>query len=227
MNSLAPIKCLFVDIGGVLLTNGWDHLARERAATKFELDFSEIQERHHLTFDTFEEGKLSLEQYLERVIFYRKRPFTKAQFKRFMFAQSRPFPEMISLISDLKVRYGLDIVDVSNEGQELNSHRIRKFKLCAFVDAFISSCFVQIRKPDEDIYRLALNIAQKSIHQIVYIEDVPMFVQVAEGLGIRSILHTSYETTRAKLASLGLHDGKQIDHRRTYGPATADATNQP
>jgi putative hydrolase of the HAD superfamily len=201
----APIKCLFVDIGGVLLTNGWDHHSRESAAAKFELDYSEVEERHHLTFDTYEEGKLSLDEYLNRVVFYKKRSFTREQFKRFMFGQSKPFPEMLSLIAGLKARYGLDIFVVSNEGRELNSHRIKKFKLCTFVDSFISSSFVHIRKPDEDIYKLALDIAQKPLHQVVYLEDVPMFVQVAENLGIRSILHTSYETTREKLAALGLH----------------------
>jgi putative hydrolase of the HAD superfamily len=111
---------------------------------------------------------------------------------------------MIELVERLKVRHGLKIAVVSNEGRELNAYRIRKFKLDRVVDFFISSCFVHIRKPDADIFRLALDIAQTPVDQIVYIENTPMFVQVAEGLGIRSILHTDYETTRARLAALGL-----------------------
>ena len=114
---------------------------------------------------------------------------------------------MIELIAQLKVRYGLKIAVVSNEGRELNSHRIRKFKLNGFVDFFISSCFVHVRKPDAEIFRLALDIAQTPARQIVYIENTPMFVQIAEGLGIRSILHTDYKSTCAQLASFGLkHD---------------------
>ena len=198
------ITTLFLDIGGVLLTNGWDHHARERAATNFKLNLPEMEERHHLTFDTYEEGKLTLEEYLDRVVFYKKRSFTRAQFRHFMFAQSKPYPKMIALVRRLKVRYGLKIVVVSNEARELNSYRIRKFKLDNFVDSFISSCFVHVRKPDTDIFRLALDIAQAPARQVIYIENTSMFVQIAEGLGIRSILHTDYKSTCAQLAALGL-----------------------
>ena len=148
----------------------------------------------------------TFEEYLHRVIFYEKRPFTRAQFRRFMFAQSKAFPKMIELVSRLKERYGLKIAVVSNESREVNAYRIRKFKLDEFVDSFISSCFVHIRKPDADIFRLALDIAQAPARQVIYIENTPMFVQVAEGLGIRSILHTDYTSTCAKLASFGLRN---------------------
>jgi putative hydrolase of the HAD superfamily len=206
MNRAIPITTLFLDIGGVLLTNGWDHHARKRAVTNFKLESAEMEDRHHLTFDTYEEGKLSLEEYLSWVVFYKQQPFTRAQFRRFMFAQSKPYPEMIELVTRLKVRHGLKIAVVSNEGRELNAYRIRKFKLDGLVDFFISSCFVHLRKPDADIFRLALDIAQVPSNQVVYIDNTQMFVQIAEGLGIRSILHTDYKSTCAKLASFGLQN---------------------
>jgi putative hydrolase of the HAD superfamily len=94
----------------------------------------------------------------------------------------------------------------------VNAYRIRKFKLAGFVDSFISSCFVHVRKPDADIFRLALDIAQAPVRQVVYIENTPMFVQIAEGLGIRSILHTDYKSTCARLASFGLQNDKGVIH---------------
>ena len=206
MKRAIPITTLFLDIGGVLLTNGWDHHARKRAATNFKLAFAEMEDRHHLTFDTYEEGRLTLEEYLDRVVFTQTRPFSRADFRRFMFAQSKPYPEMIELVRRLKARYGLKIVVVSNEARELNAYRIRKFKLDGFVDSFVSSCFVHLRKPNADIFRLALDIAQAPARQVVYIENTPMFVQIADGLGIRSILHTEYRSTCAKLASFGLQN---------------------
>jgi len=212
MTRAIPVTTLFLDIGGVLLTDGWDHHARKRAATNFELELAETEDRHHLTFETYEEGKLTLEEYLGRVVFYQRRQFTRAQFRSFMFAQSKPYPEMIELVARLKVRYGLKIAVVSNEARELNVYRIHKFKLNGFVDFFISSCFVHLRKPDADIFRLALDIAQVSANQLVYIENTPMFVQIAEGLGIRSILHTDYRSTCAKLASIGLQNDEGDSH---------------
>jgi putative hydrolase of the HAD superfamily len=212
MKKAIPVTTLFLDIGGVLLTNGWDHHARMRAATNFKLDLAEMEDRHHLTFDTYEEGKLTLEDYLGRVIFYQKRPFSRTQFRRFMFEQSRPYPKMIELVRRLKVRYGLKIAVVSNEARELNVYRIQKFKLDQFVDSFISSCFVHVRKPDSDIFRLALDIAQAPARQVVYIENTLMFVRIAEGLGIRSILHTDCRSTCAKLASFGLQNDEGLIH---------------
>ena len=212
MKKATAITCVFLDIGGVLLTNGWDHHARKRAAKRFKLEWAEMEDRHHLTFDTYEEGKLTLEEYLDRVVFYQKRPFTRAQFRRFMFAQSKPYPQMIELVRKLKTKYGLKIAVVSNEARELNAYRIRKFKLDGFVDFFVSSCFVHLRKPDADIFRLALDIAQTPARQVVYIENTPMFVQIAEGLGIRSILHTDYKSTCAKLASFGLQNDEGVIH---------------
>lgn len=206
MKQSSSITALFLDIGGVLLTNGWDRHARKRAATHFKLELAEMEERHQLSFATHEEGKLTLEKYLGRVVFYKKRPFTLAQFRKFMFAQSKPYPEMIALAAQLKAQYGLKIAVVSNEARELNAYRIRKFKLDGFVDFFISSCFVHLRKPDADIFRLALDLAQTPADQVVYIENTPLFVQVAEGLGIRSIHHTNYKSTRAKLAAFGLQN---------------------
>jgi putative hydrolase of the HAD superfamily len=212
MRRAIPITTLFLDIGGVLLTNGWDHHARRRAATKLKLEWAEMEDRHHLTSDTYEEGKLTLEEYLGRVVFYQERPFTRAQFQRFMFAQSKPFSEMIELVAQLKVRHGLKIAVVSNEGRELNAYRIRKFKLDGVVDSFISSCFVHVRKPAAELFRLALDITQAPARQVVYVENTPMFVQVAEGLGIRSILHADYRSTCAKLASFGLRSAEGAIH---------------
>jgi putative hydrolase of the HAD superfamily len=201
-----PITCLFLDIGDVLLTDGWDHHARKRAAATFGLRSAEMEERHHMTFETFEDGKLTLDEYLGLVVFYQKRPFSRAQFRRFMFAQSKACPGMIELFAQIKVRHRLKIIALSNEARELNAYRIRTFKLNKLMDAFVSSCFVQIRKPDAAIFRLALDVAQTPTRQIVYIDNTPMFVQIAENLGIQSILHTDYESTRAKLASLGLRN---------------------
>lgn len=164
-----PITALFLDIGGVLLTNGWDHHGCALAAKTFDLDLDEMEDRHHLTFDTCELGKLTLEQYSSRVVFYQKRPFTPGQFREFMFAQSRPFPQMIELVRKPKAPYGLKIAVVSHEGRELTVYRIRRFNVAC-------------------------------------IEDRPMFVQVAETLGIRGIHHIDYKSTLARLASIGLKD---------------------
>ena len=212
MKKAIPITTLFVDIGGVLLTDGWVHEYRKLAAEKFDLNPEDMEKRHYQAFDTYELGKLSIEEYLSWVVFYEERPFTISQFQEFMFAQSKPYPQMIELVRKLKTKYGLKIVVVSNEARELNSHRIRKFKLYEFVDSFISSCFVHVRKPDADIFRLALDIAQTPAGQIVYIENTPMFCQIAEGFGIRSILHTDYNATCAKLASFGLSNDKGVIH---------------
>lgn len=202
--SSSLITTLFLDIGGVLLTNGWGRHVRQEAAAKFQLDYDDMEERHHLSFNTYEDGKLTLDQYLDQVVFYRARPFPREDFKAFMYAQSQPFPEMLEFIRTLKQRYHLRIAVVSNEGRELTAYRIDKFGLRDFVDSFIVSCYVHYRKPDRDIYELALDVAQAAPDQVVYLDDRPLFIEVARGMGIHSIQHRTLEETQAALAPFGL-----------------------
>ena len=204
MKKPPPITTLFVDVGGVLLTNGWDHVERKRVAKHFKLEWAEMDKRHRLVFETHEQGKLSFEEYLGWVVFYEKRPFTRKQFRDFMFTQSKPFPKMLDLVAQLKAQHGLKIVVVSNESREVNAYRIRTFKLDRLVDTFISSCFVGMRKPDVAIFRLALDLAQTQPSQAVFLDNTAMFVQIAEDLGMRGMLHADTESTRTKLAALGL-----------------------
>jgi putative hydrolase of the HAD superfamily len=193
------ITTFFLDIGGVLLTNGWDRHARHLAVEKFGLDEQEVNERHHLTFDTYEEGKLSLVQYMERVIFYEKRNFTPAEFKAFMFSQSQKLPDMMEYMQNLKEKYKLTFTAVSNEGRELTEYRIKHFKLNNLFDSFVASSYVHFRKPDEDMYKMALDVSQVEPENVLYFDDRHMFVEVAAGLGINGIHHTSYETTKKEL----------------------------
>ncbi len=202
--TMLPITTLFLDIGGVLLTNGWDHTARQQAAEVFHLDYDEIAERHHLTFDTYEEGKLSLDSYLEQVIFYEERPFSMDDFKAFMQTQSQPYPDMLKLIRAVKQQHGLKVASVNNEGRELMAYRVQTFGLTSVFDFFIASCYVHFRKPDADIFRVALDVAQAPPERVLYIEDRPLFVQVAKSLGINAVVHDTYEATKALLAQYEL-----------------------
>jgi putative hydrolase of the HAD superfamily len=206
INSMADyhITTLFLDIGGVLLTDGWNRASRKKAAELFHLDYQDMDDRHHLTFDTYEVGKITLDEYLNRMVFFEDRDFTPEEFKLFMYDQSKPFEDMINLITSLKQKYHLKVAVVSNEGRELTEYRIKKFKLNRLVDFFISSCFVHLRKPDIDIFRAALDISQIPAREVVYIEDRPLFVQVASGMGVNGIHHTDYASTKAKLEGFGL-----------------------
>lgn len=202
------ITTLFLDIGGVLLSNGWDHEFRQLAIEKFHLDKNEIEERHGIMFVAYEEGKVTLEEYLKRVVFFKKRNFTELAFREFMFSLSTADLEMIGFVNKLKDQYGLKVVAVSNEARELNAYRIQKFNLAKTFDFFISSCYVHLRKPDKLIFQMALDTANVSPGQVVYIDDQPMFVDISADLGITSICHTDYLSTLKALKKIGLHLNK-------------------
>lgn len=198
------ISTLFLDIGGVLLTNGWDTALRKKTTEHFGVDYSEFDHRHQITFYTFEEGKMTLEAYLRQVIFFTPRAYTPADVKKYILEQARPFQETIEFIKRLKAVYGLKVAVVSNEGREIAEDRISRFKLKEFVDFFIVSAFVHFRKPDLDIYHLALDVAQVHPERVAYIEDRPLLCEVAHSLGIHSILHRDLAETRQVLETLGL-----------------------
>lgn len=198
-----PIQAIFLDIGGVLLTNGWDQQARQRGSQQFGLDFNVLNERHHRIFDTYESGKMTLDEYLTRIVFYEPRDFSRETFTQFILDQSEPHTAMIDLFRRLKKQYGLKLFAVNNEGRELNTYRIEHFGLKELFDAFMSSCYVHVRKPDPEIFRIALDISQIDPAQVIYFDDRQMFVEVAQSVGIQAFQHLDYESTRQKLATLG------------------------
>jgi putative hydrolase of the HAD superfamily len=201
---MSPITHLFTDVGGVLLTNGWDGDLRKRTAAHFGLDAEAMESRHRLTYDTYESGKISLATYLDRIIFYEPRGFRQEEVVDFLLNAAQAYPEMIDLVRRLKARHGLRVAVVSNEGRELTTDRIRRFQLDEFVDFFIVSSSVHFRKPDADIFRLALDVAQANPEQVAYLEDRRMFVEVAASVGLRAVWHRNVAETTAALAALGL-----------------------
>jgi putative hydrolase of the HAD superfamily len=205
MKQTSSIKALFLDIGGVLLTNGWGHQSRLRAAKHFGFDFDEFNKRHLSIFDTYESGKMSLEEYLKLAVFYQPTNFTMDEFRDFLLNESKPYPEMIELISTIKHHYGLRTIAVNNEPREINEYRIRQYDLDSFIDVFASSCYVQTRKPDKDIYHFALNLAQVQPEEVVYIDDRLVLIQAARQLGLNAIHHTSIANTRDALSGLGFN----------------------
>lgn len=197
------ITTLFLDIGGVLLTSGWDRKSRQLAVVRFQLDGEEVEERHHLIFHLYEEGKLTLEEYLERVIFYHARNFTKEDFKNFMFEQSSPIEGSVDFFKSLKAEHHLKVIAVNNEARELNNFRIHKFRLAQLFDAFVSSCNVHLRKPDVEIFHLACEIAHVPPRNILFIDDRLMFVEVAISLGIHGYHFQGVEGAKLFFQNIG------------------------
>ncbi len=193
------ITTLFLDIGGVLLTNGWGPEERAKVVSHYNLNPDELNERHHLMFDTYEEGKLTLPQYLKKVVFYEPRTFTEEDFTKRMFQQSAALPGVIDFFKEFKKCYNIKVIAVSNEGRELNAFRTEKFKLKELFDAVISSAFVHLRKPDPDIFRMAIDIAQAKPENSLYIDDRLVFVEVAQTLGMHGIHYQSLDKLKEQL----------------------------
>lgn len=201
---MRQIKTLFLDIGGVLLTNGWDSPIRAKAVTHFKLDAEQTQERHDMMFDTYELGKMTLDAYLDYVIFYEVKPFTRDQFVRYMKEQSLPIENSIEFFKALKIKYNLQVIALSNEPRELNDYRIKHYKLMDLFDAVISSSFVHLRKPDIAIFKLALDISQAEEEHAVYIDDRSIFIELAKGLGLHGVQFKSLEDVKDKLKDFDL-----------------------
>ena len=198
----SDLKILFFDIGGVLLSNGWGHESRIEAAQKFGLNYDELNTLHNFIFNVYEIGSISLDEYLDTVVFNHPRDFVREDFKEFMYAQSTELPDMLAWLKEWKKDCGFRIISINNEGKEFNDYRVQKFKLHHCFDAFISSCEVKMRKPDPGIFQLAMGIAQATPSQCVYFDDRIMFANAAKKLGIRSFHHTGFESTKKILEGL-------------------------
>jgi putative hydrolase of the HAD superfamily len=192
-------KTIFLDVGGVLLTNGWDRKERKKAAEYFQLDIDEMDSLHQFIFSVYEIGKITLNQYLDFVVFTKPRPFTHQQFSEYMFEQSEQLPDLLPWLIEWKKETGTRIYSINNEGKELNDHRIKKFELKKVFNGFISSCEVGLAKPNPDIFKLALGIAQSNAEDSMYFDDRPMMAAAAGSMGIQAHVHQSFEKTKSIL----------------------------
>jgi putative hydrolase of the HAD superfamily len=206
---LAGISALFWDVGGVLLSNAWDHEQRQQTLKQFGLinedeDEAEFESRHEMLVSSFERGKISIEDYLERTIFYRPRPFTIEAFTQHMFSLSQPYPDTLRLAKEL-ARSGRYLMStINNESKELNLFRIQSFGLREIFSLFVSSCFVGLRKPEEGIYRLALEITQRPPEECCFIDDRPLNLDSAAKLGMHVIQMKDAGRLRRELQALGV-----------------------
>lgn len=199
---MSKIKVIFSDVGGVLLTNGWDRNLRKQIYEKYNLNLQEVESLHETVFDLFERGKISFDSYLDNVIFNQPRNFSKEELKHYIFNAVKPFPEMLSFVKSLKVEYGLKIVALSNEGRELALDRIERFDFKSFIDVFIFSAFVYMRKPDLAIYQLGLDLLQVEPSEVIYIDDRPNLVQIGKKFGFNTIQHLDVNLTKKEVMRL-------------------------
>lgn len=193
---ISKIKVIFLDIGGVLLTNGWGHISRQNAARHFGFDYDEMNVLHHFIYNVFEIGSISLDEYLDIAVFHHPRDFTKSEFKEFMYAQSVELPDMLPWLKTWKKQIELPVFALSNESRELNDYRIKKFNLHELFDGFFSSCYVGIRKPDPRIFQQAMQIVQVEPQECIYFDDRLMLANTAKKLGMNGIHHEGFEKSK-------------------------------
>ena len=201
---MAKITTLFWDIGGVVLTNGWDRSSRKEAASAFHLDWEEFQDRHDLSFPAFDSGQITLNEYLDRTLFYRQRNFTREEFTAFMFAQSKEYPDTRAILDEVSISGKYFVGAINNEPLELNQYRIEAFDLRRNFLVFFSSCYVRARKPEETIFRVALEVTQRPPEQCLFIDDRPLNLESPRRLGMNAIHHQNAEQLRSELGNYGV-----------------------
>jgi putative hydrolase of the HAD superfamily len=201
---LPEIKALFWDVGGVLLSNAWDHTQRQQAIDKFGLEQAEFSERHELVVSSFERGKISLDEYLDRTVFYRVRPFTREEFQSYMCSLSIPDEEALAFSKGLADSGKYLMGTINNESRELNAYRIEKFGLRSIFRVFVSSCYVGLRKPEEAIYKLTLDVTQQAAEQCCFIDDRALNLEVAKRLGMQTVEMHGADQLRSELKKLGV-----------------------
>lgn len=203
---MPTIRAIFWDVGGVLLSNAWDHTQRAEALKHFQLeeDEEEFHNRHEMVVSSFERGKITLDEYLDRTVFYRSRPFTREAFRDFMFSLSQPFPDVLQFAQSLSNSDKYFMGTINNESRELNYYRMDKFELRKVFRLFISSCFVGLRKPESGIYRLALEVTQIRAEECCFIDDRALNLECAAKLGMRPIEMDSLDQLRKALQGMGV-----------------------
>jgi putative hydrolase of the HAD superfamily len=201
--AVSEIKAIYCDVGGVLLTNGWDHHSRKRVVEAFGLDLAEFEKRHDEPNDKWEKGHITIDEYLDLTVFYEARPFTREAFVRAMTSESKVlYPESVRIVAGLRHSGRYTVAMLNNESAELNDYRIHEFGLQQCFECFFSSCYVGLRKPHPPIYLLALKLLQRRPHECVFIDDRSENVAAAVAVGMHGIQFQSPAQLRDELAKL-------------------------
>lgn len=200
-----PFDVILFDVGGVLLTNGWDHRERAAAAAHFAIDPEPFEQRHLSIVDAWERDEVKLDTYLDTAVFFEPRPFSREDFFSFILSQSQVLPDgALGILDELAASNRCMVGTLNNEARETNDYRFRKFGLRRYFKVALSSCFVGLRKPEPVIYRRALDILGAPPERILFIDDRPENVAGAVAEGIRGIQFTGEDALRRELRGLGV-----------------------
>lgn len=198
-----PFDVILFDVGGVLLTNGWDHGERNALATQFHLDRAELEAHHAKAFEPWERGEITLDEYLDAAVFYEPRSFSRDEFFAAMCAQSKRLPDgAICILEELAASDKCMIGSLNNEARETNEFRLREFRLRTYLQFTFTSCYMGLRKPDPNIYQHALGILGKSADRSLFIDDRLENVAGAQAVGMKAIQFTGADALRRDLQSL-------------------------
>jgi putative hydrolase of the HAD superfamily len=205
---MAEISTILWDVGGVLLTNGWDHEERAAVLEQFSLDIGPFEQRHELVNDPWEKGFITAEQYLAQTVFYQPRPFTPAAFFAAIKDRSALLPHgAIRILQELAASEEVELAILNNESRELNDYRIERFELGRYFDVFLSSCYLGLRKPDPKFFDLALDVLQRDAEEVAFIDDRKGNCEAAAALGIHAICYQDEAQCAQALERLGLDTG--------------------
>ena len=155
-------------------------------------------------FPEFERGRITLDEYLAQTVFYQARDFSPEDFKQFIYSCSRELPESRAVADRLAQSRNYLMAALNNEGRELNEVRISTFSLRRTLSLFFSSCYVNLRKPDPAIYRLALNVSQRRGSESIFIDDRAENVEGARHAGLSAVRFENAAQLIRELAKLGV-----------------------
>ncbi len=199
---------ILFDVGGVLLTNGWDHTERQAAYAHFglnEAEVAEIEARHAGPYDLLERDALTLDEFLAEVIFFKARGFTAEDFQRVMLEQSKLLGDSgLAVLRELAGHGDWLLGLLNNESRALHQFRMDRFGIAAYVDVQLSSCYLGLRKPEAAMYQRAVDILGCGPERILFIDDRTVNTSAAEELGITAIVFTGEASLRLRLAELGV-----------------------
>jgi putative hydrolase of the HAD superfamily len=200
-----PFDVILFDVGGVLLTNGWDHRERSVVLDEFGLDHAEFETRHPGPYDAWERDAIPVNAYLDATVFYRSRKFTREDFFAAICAQSKELPDgALDILRELSASDRWALGALNNEARETNEYRFEKFGLHAYFEFAFSSCYLGLRKPEPAIYARALEMLAKPADRVLFIDDREENVDGARNAGMKAIRFEGAEALRGALSELGV-----------------------
>lgn len=198
------LKTVYFDLGNVLVFFSLPKML-EQMGKCTGLSSEDVK---HLLFNTnlrelYEKGVIHTDDLFKAFQNRSSKPFTLEEFTHSFCNIFTPNLDLWKVVEKLK-KQNIRLILLSNTSECHYNYSAANFPVLNLFDHKVLSYEVGAWKPDEQIFKKALEHAQCDPADCFYTDDIPEFIESARRIGLKGEVYTGVDKLKKDLSKLGL-----------------------